>query len=123
MLKIGECIVRVENVEEIGGKRNYMDVSKGGIEMSFTTEVGKISIYLSPSEKDSNKIKVEIDGENRARLNELKDKGKSLGENCLLGGKSVEEAIEHESFERYGSVPSIAIKKARLDHLRNRARG
>ncbi len=49
-----------------------MDVSKGGIEMSFTTEVGEISIYLSPSEKGSNKIKVEIDGENRARLNELK---------------------------------------------------
>ncbi|WP_261983818.1 hypothetical protein [Wolbachia pipientis] len=69
ILKIGESIVRVENVEEIGGKRNYMDVSKGGIEMSFTTEVGKISIYLSPSEKDSNKIKVEVDGENRARLN------------------------------------------------------
>lgn len=56
-----------------------MDVSKGGIEMSFTTEVGEISIYLSPSEKGSNKIKVEIDGENRARLNELKNRGKSLG--------------------------------------------
>ncbi|MBA8757872.1 hypothetical protein HCR18_02065 [Wolbachia pipientis] len=123
ILKIGESIVRVENVEGIEEKRNYMDVSKGGIEMSFTTEVGKISIYLSPSEKDSNKIKVEIDGENRARLNELKNKGKSLRENCLVGGKSVEEAIEHESFERYGSVPSTAIEKTRLDHLSNRARG
>ncbi|WP_264718668.1 hypothetical protein [Wolbachia endosymbiont (group A) of Lasioglossum morio] len=123
ILKIGESIVRVENVEEIGGKRNYMDVSKGGIEMSFTTEVGKISVYLSPSEKGSNKIKVEIDGENRARLNELKDKGKSLGENCLLGGKSVEEAIEHESFERYGSVPNTAMKEPSLDCVANITRG
>ncbi|WP_341810390.1 hypothetical protein [Wolbachia endosymbiont (group A) of Volucella bombylans] len=123
ILKIGESIVRVENVEEIGGKRNYMDVSKGGIEMSFTTEVGEISIYLSPSEKGSNKIKVEIDGENRARLNELKNRGKSLGENCLLGGKSVEEAIEHESFERYGSVPNTAMKEPSLGCVANIARG
>ncbi len=123
ILKIGESIVRVENVEEIGEKRNYMDVSKGGIEMSFTTEVGKISVYLSPSEKGSNKIKVEIDGENRARLNELKDKGKSLGENCLLGGKSVEEAIEHESFERYGSLPNTAMKEPSLDCVANITRG
>ncbi|WP_065094712.1 MULTISPECIES: hypothetical protein [unclassified Wolbachia] len=122
ILKIGESIVRVENVEEIGGKRNYMDVSKGGIEMSFTTEVGEISIYLSPSEKDSNKIKVEIDGENRARLNELKDKGKSLGENCLLGGKSVEEAVEHKSFERYGSVPNTAMKEPSLGCVANIAK-
>ncbi|MBH5361960.1 hypothetical protein HUB90_02545 [Wolbachia endosymbiont of Kradibia gibbosae] len=123
ILKIGESIVRVENVEEIGGKRNYMDVSKGGIEMSFTTEVGEISIYLSPSEKGSNKIKVEIDGENRARFNELKNRGKSLGENCLLGGKSVEEAIEHESFERYGSVPNTAMKEPSLGCVANIARG
>ncbi len=100
-----------------------MDVSKGGIEMSFTTEVGEISIYLSPSEKGSNKIKVEIDGENRARLNELKNRGKSLGENCLLGGKSVEEAIEHESFERYGSVPNTAMKEPSLGCVANIARG
>ncbi|WP_250296646.1 hypothetical protein [Wolbachia endosymbiont of Oedothorax gibbosus] len=123
ILKIGESIVRVENVKGIEEKRNYMDVSKGGIEMSFTTEVGEISIYLSPSEKDSNKIKVEIDGENRARLNELKNRGKSLGENCLLGGKSVEEAIEHESFERYGSVPSTAMKEPSLGCVANIAMG
>ncbi len=64
-----------------------------------------------------------IDGENRARLNELKNRGKSLGENCLLGGKSVEEAIEHESFERYGSVPNTAMKEPSLGCVANIARG
>ncbi|MDX5462217.1 MAG: hypothetical protein O7157_01440 [Wolbachia endosymbiont of Tetragnatha montana] len=68
ILKIGESIVRVENVKGIEEKRNYMDVSKGGIEMSFTTEVGKISIYLSPSEKDSNKIKWRLMGKTEQGL-------------------------------------------------------
>ncbi|MDR2831991.1 MAG: hypothetical protein LBV62_03715 [Rickettsiales bacterium] len=42
---IGESIVRVESD---GEERNYTDIS-GSIEMSFTTEVGKISIYLRPN--------------------------------------------------------------------------
>ncbi|MGL9759597.1 MAG: hypothetical protein ACR5LA_13125 [Wolbachia sp.] len=72
--------------------------------MSFTTEAGEISIYLHPSEKDSNKIEVEIDDESEARLNKLKAEKKSLGENCLLGGKSVLEAIGDKGFEKNGSV-------------------
>ncbi|WP_341823390.1 ankyrin repeat domain-containing protein [Wolbachia endosymbiont (group A) of Agelastica alni] len=107
ILQIGESIVRVESID---GKRNYTDILKGSIEMSFTTEVGEISIYLSPSKKDGNKIEVEIDKESEARLNELKAKKKSLGENCLLGGKSVLEAIEDKGFEKNGNVPTESIE-------------
>ncbi len=104
ILQIGESIVRVEGTKD--GKTNYTDVLKSSIEMSFTTEVGEISIYLSPSEKDGNKIEVEIDEESEARLNKLKAEKKSLGENCLLGGKSVLEAIEAKGFKKNGNVPT-----------------
>lgn len=103
ILQIGESIVRVESV---GGKRNYKDILEGSIEMSFTTEVGEISIYLSPSKKGGNKIEVEIDEKSEARLNKLKAEKKSLGENCLLGGKSVLEAIEAKGFKKNGNVPT-----------------
>ncbi|MDR2046051.1 MAG: ankyrin repeat domain-containing protein [Rickettsiales bacterium] len=104
ILQIGESIVRVEGTKD--GKRNYTDVLESSIKMSFTTKVGEISIYLSPSKKDGNKIEVEIDEENKARLNKLKAEKKSLGENCLLGGKSVLEAIEAKGFKKNGNVPT-----------------
>lgn len=100
ILQTGESIVRVEGTKD--GKRNYTDVLKSSIEMSFTTEVGEINIYLSPSKEDGNKIKVEIDDESKERLNKLKAEKKSLGENCLLGGKSVLEAIEDKGFKKNG---------------------
>lgn len=112
ILKIGGSIVRVESID---GKRNYTDILKGSIEMSFTTEVGEISIYLSPSKKDGNKIKVEIDEENKARLNKLKAEKKSLGENCLLEGKSVLEAIEAKGFKKNGNIPTESIKTIKDD--------
>ncbi|GFY65235.1 ANK_REP_REGION domain-containing protein [Trichonephila inaurata madagascariensis] len=104
IIKIGESIVRVEGTKD--GKKNCTDILKGRIKMSFTTEVGKISIYLSPSKKDGNKIEVEIDEENKARLNKLKAEKKSLGENYLLGGESVLEAIEAKGFKKNGNVPT-----------------
>jgi len=111
ILQIGESIVRVEGTKD--GKTNYTDVLKSSIKMSFTTEVGEISIYLSPSEKDGNKIEVEIDDESEARLNKLKAEKKSLGESCLLGGKNVLEAIENKDFKKNGNVstePTETIK-------------
>ncbi|WP_250294957.1 hypothetical protein [Wolbachia endosymbiont of Oedothorax gibbosus] len=112
-LKIVESIVRVERVN---GKRNYTDIL-GSIKMSFTTEAGEISIYLHPSEKDSNKIEVEIDKESEARLNKLKAEKKSLGENCLLGGKSVLEAIEDKGFKKNGSVFTESTETTKVIHL------
>lgn len=98
ILQIGESIIRVES---IGRKRNYTDVLGGGIEMSFTTEVGKISIHLCPG--DSNIIKVKLDGENQEKFDKLKDQS-SLGESCLLGGKSVLQAVKDRGFERNGGI-------------------
>ncbi|WP_353282488.1 ankyrin repeat domain-containing protein [Wolbachia endosymbiont (group A) of Myopa testacea] len=108
ILQVGESIVRVEGTKD--GKRNYTDVLESSIKMSFTTEAGEINIYLSPSEKDSNKIEVEIDDESEERLNKLKAEKKSLGENCLLGGKSVLEAIEEKGFKKNGNVPTESIE-------------
>ncbi len=105
ILQIGKSIVRVESV---GKKRNYTDTLKGSIEMSFTTEVGEISIYLSPSKEGGNKIKVEIDEENKAKFNKLKDKS-SLGKDCLLEGENVSEVIG-KNFESV-STESIEITK------------
>lgn len=107
ILQIGESIVRVES---INGKRNYKDILKGSIKMSFTTEVGEISIYLSPSKEGGNKIEVEIDDESEARLNKLKAEKKSLEENCLLEGESVLEAIEDKGFKKNGNVPTESIE-------------
>ncbi|GFR17166.1 uncharacterized protein TNCT_706171 [Trichonephila clavata] len=112
IIKIGESIVRVEGTKD--GKKNCTDILKGRIKMSFTTEVGKISIYLSPSKKDGNKIEVEIDEENKAKFNKLKDKS-SLGKNCLLEGKSVLEAIEAKGFKKNGNVPTESIKTIKDD--------
>ncbi|WP_265021657.1 hypothetical protein [Wolbachia endosymbiont (group A) of Icerya purchasi] len=98
ILQIGESIIRVES---IGKKRNYTDVLGDSIEMSFTTEVGEISIHLCPG--DSNIIKVKLDGENQEKFNKLKDKS-SLGKSCFLGGKSVLQAVNDKGFERNGRI-------------------
>ncbi|WP_265045185.1 MULTISPECIES: hypothetical protein [unclassified Wolbachia] len=101
ILQIGESIIRVENV---GGKRNYTDVLEGSVEMSFTTEVGKISIYLSSRDEGSNRIKVELDEKSQGKFDKLKDQ-LSLGESCFLGGKSVLQAVKDGGFERNGGIP------------------
>ncbi|WP_265035258.1 MULTISPECIES: coiled-coil domain-containing protein [unclassified Wolbachia] len=98
IVQVGKSIIRVESIE---GRRNYTDISGDIIEMSFTTEVGEISIHLCPNEKDSNKIEVRLVDE--VRFNKLENKS-SLGLNCLLGGKSVLTAIEYGYFKRNSSV-------------------
>ncbi|QJT94808.1 hypothetical protein HGO53_06850 [Wolbachia endosymbiont of Diaphorina citri] len=100
ILQIGKSIIRVES---IGRKRNYTDVLGGGIEMSFTTEVGKISIHLCPSDEGNNIIEVNLDGESQEKFDKLKDQS-ILGESCLLGGKSVLQAIKDKGFERNGGI-------------------
>lgn len=115
ILQIGENVVRVEKNED--GKRNYTDVLHGDIEMSFTTEVGEISIHLCPSKEGNKKIEVKIDDENKSRYNKLKDKS-SVGKNCLLEGESVSEVIG-KSVERNDGVEttekvSSALKQVYL---------
>ncbi|TVS96538.1 hypothetical protein COM42_002685, partial [Wolbachia pipientis] len=106
IFQIEESIVKVEITED--GKRNYTDILKGGIEIFFTTKIGEISIYLSPSKKDGNKIKVEVDEENKARFNKLKDKS-SLGKNCLLERENVSEVIS-KNFKMSDSVSTESIE-------------
>ncbi|WP_353285939.1 hypothetical protein [Wolbachia endosymbiont (group A) of Rhorus exstirpatorius] len=101
ILQIGESIIRVESV---GRKRNYTNVLGSGIEMYFTSEVGKISIHLCPSNEDSNIIEVKLDGESQEKFDKLKDQS-SLGESCLLGGKNVLQAIKNKGFERNSGIP------------------
>lgn len=121
ILQIGKSIVRVESNNE---KRNYLDICKQGVTLSFDSEAGKISIHLNPKE-NSNKIEVEIDKESEARLNKLEDKGKSLGEGCLLGRKSVWKAIQDKNFERNRSIPTNVIEQPNVatntpqSHLEN----
>ncbi|MCA4774203.1 hypothetical protein [Wolbachia endosymbiont of Mansonella perstans] len=115
VFRIGESIVRFE--EDKDEKRNYTDVLQGGIEMSFTTKAGKISIHLYPSStetkdgKTENKgIKVEIDEENKIRFFQLEDEEKkNLGKNYLLEGKSVADVIA-KSLEKNGDVPTSSAK-------------
>lgn len=101
---IGESVVKVES---IGQKRNYVDVLNSGIVLSFESVIGKISIHLYPDAADNNKIKVELDevSEDKIRKNIDKLKNKNtMGENFLLGGKSVMQAILDGNFERNVNV-------------------
>lgn len=101
---IGESVVKVES---IGQQRNYADVLNSGIVLSFESVVGRISIHLSPDEADSKKIKVELDQESedkiRKNIDKLQNKS-TMGENFLLGGKSVMKAILDGNFERNVNV-------------------
>ncbi|MEY2393430.1 hypothetical protein [Wolbachia endosymbiont of Tettigetta isshikii] len=115
ILQIGENVVRVEKNED--GKRNYTYVTHCDIEMSFTTEVGEISIHLCPSKEGNKKIEVKIDDENKSKFNKLKDKS-SVGKNCLLEGESVSKVI-CKSIERNDGVEttedvSSALKQVYL---------
>ncbi|MFL3877175.1 hypothetical protein [Wolbachia endosymbiont of Trichogramma kaykai] len=80
--------------------------------MSFTIEVGKISIHLRSSDKDNNKIEVKISDDDEKKLDQLKDK-EEIGENCLLGGYSVHDAIKRGYFEKYEHYVNL-LKKITL---------
>nr|WP_253309791.1 hypothetical protein [Rickettsia endosymbiont of Ceutorhynchus assimilis] len=77
--------------------------------MSFTTEVGKISIHLRSSDKDNNKIEVKISDDDKKKLDQLKDK-EEIGENCLLGGYSVHDAIKRGYFEKHETLRQSSEK-------------
>ncbi|MDR2045997.1 MAG: hypothetical protein LBP77_03395 [Rickettsiales bacterium] len=57
IMQIGKSIVRAESYN---GKRNYLDVLKQGVTLSFDNEAEKISIHLNPKE-NSNEIEVKLD--------------------------------------------------------------
>ncbi|RDD33883.1 hypothetical protein Wcon_02084 [Wolbachia endosymbiont of Cylisticus convexus] len=95
-LKIGGSIVRID----IKGKdRNYTDIAgSDGIVLTFYTSLGELEVELYLDEEDENFIWVEV--RDQGKLEKLKSCNEEIGENCLLGGLSVNQAIEQGYFER-----------------------
>ncbi|MDR2831639.1 MAG: hypothetical protein LBV62_01860 [Rickettsiales bacterium] len=71
---------------------------------------------MNPNKEDSNKIEVKLDENSKEAFEELKKRELSLGENCLLEGKSVLDVID-KSFKRDSSVPDTSMKKTQLSPL------
>lgn len=108
-LKCGRNIVKIGNSEvEIkteNGMRNYIDLTEGSsITLIFCTSLGELKIGLCPHEENKNWIKVEVSDEGLLLLKEIKSYNEEIGQNCLLGGLSVIEAIDQGVFPRSGGL-------------------
>ncbi|WP_264329746.1 MULTISPECIES: ankyrin repeat domain-containing protein [unclassified Wolbachia] len=106
-LKCGRNIVKIGNSEvEIKtekGKRNYTDLTEGSdVVLTFYTSLGELEVRLRPDIKNKSHIKVEVC--NQDLLKQLKDCKEKIGENCLLGELSVNQAIEQGFFVRSGKL-------------------
>ncbi|WP_047758968.1 hypothetical protein [Wolbachia endosymbiont of Armadillidium vulgare] len=95
-LEIGGSKVIVEFKKE---ERNYTDIAgSDGIVLIFYTSLGKLEVELYLDEEDENLIGVEV--RDQEKLEKLKSCKEEIGQNCLLGGLSVNQAIEQGYFER-----------------------
>ncbi|WP_349967862.1 hypothetical protein [Wolbachia endosymbiont of Armadillidium arcangelii] len=95
-LEIGGSKVIVEFKKE---ERNYTDIAgSDGIVLTFYTSLGKLEVELYLDEEDENLIGVEV--RDQEKLEKLKSCKEEIGQNCLLGGLSVNQAIEQGYFER-----------------------
>ncbi len=105
-VKCGRNIVKIGNSEvEIkteDGKRNYTDLTEGsGIVLTFYTSLGELEVRLYPDENNKKLIRVEVSDED---LFEEIASHEEIGQNCLLGGLSVIEAIDQGVFARSGGL-------------------
>lgn len=114
-VKCGRNIVKIGNSEvEIkteDGIRNYTDLTEGSdIVLTFYTSLGELKVRLYPHETNKNWIKVEVSDEDRLLLEEIDsyneeiESYEEIGQNCLLGGLSVIEAIDRGVFARSGGL-------------------
>ncbi|RDD33698.1 putative metal-binding protein [Wolbachia endosymbiont of Cylisticus convexus] len=95
-LEIGESKVIVEFEEK---SRNYTDIAgSDGIVLTFYTSLGELEVELYLDEEDENLIGIEV--RDQEKLEKLKSCNEEIGENCLLGGLSVNQAIKQGYFER-----------------------
>ena len=107
-LKLGGNIVRlgeseVEIKPEKNGRRNYVDVlDNSAFDITFSTSLGSLNIIIYHNLENYHQVQVEVRGESKKIWNELQKKGEILGSGCLLGGISVDEAIEQGYFMRSG---------------------
>ncbi|BAA89657.1 gp32 [Wolbachia sp. wKue] len=105
-VKCGRNIVKIGNSEvEIkteDGIRNYTDLTEGSsIVLTFYTSLGELEVRLYPDENNKKLIRVEVSDED---LFEEIASHEEIGQNCLLGGLSVIEAIDQGVFARSGGL-------------------
>ncbi|MFP3016844.1 MAG: ankyrin repeat domain-containing protein [Wolbachia sp.] len=113
IIKIGKNEVEIITAN---GIRNYTNLIDGSdIVLTFPTSQGELEVRLYPDKQNKGRIKVEV--MNQDLLEQLKNCGEKLGENCLLGGYSVYDAIEQGYFEKPGhfqSSETISTSKKRV---------
>ncbi|WP_264337517.1 hypothetical protein [Wolbachia endosymbiont (group B) of Dolichovespula media] len=96
IIKIGES--EVEIITQ-GGIRNYTDLADGSdIVLTFDTSFGELEVRLYPDKENENLITVEVN--DKDLLDKIENYNEKIGKNCLLGGLSVNEAINLGSFNR-----------------------
>ena len=94
----------VEVIEE-RGVRNYTDLADGSdVVLIFYTTQGELKVGLYPDKKDKNLIRVKVEVGYQEKWERLKNCKEEIGENCRLGGLSVNEAIGEGSFVRSGKL-------------------
>ncbi|WP_353286515.1 hypothetical protein [Wolbachia endosymbiont (group A) of Crataerina pallida] len=99
IVKIGKSEVEIKTED---GKRNYIDLTEGsGIVLTFYTSLGELEVRLYPDENNKKLIRVEVSDED---LFEEIASHEEIGQNCLLGGLSVIEAIDQGVFARSGGL-------------------
>ncbi|WP_353276313.1 ankyrin repeat domain-containing protein [Wolbachia endosymbiont (group B) of Villa cingulata] len=94
-----------------GGVRNYTDLI-GNIVLTFHTDLGKVDARLYSDVQDEGKIIVEVSNKEEI-LEKFKNYKEELGENCLLGGSSVYDAIKQGYFKR----PEEVLEKDSIYHI------
>ncbi|WP_264723632.1 ankyrin repeat domain-containing protein [Wolbachia endosymbiont (group A) of Cheilosia soror] len=115
IVKIGKSEVEIKTEN---GIRNYTDLTEGSdIVLTFYTSLGELEVRLCPHEENKNWIKVEVSEEGLLLLDEIDSYNEAIedcnegienyekiGQNCLLGGLSVIEAIDRGVFARSGGL-------------------
>ncbi|WP_353272236.1 ankyrin repeat domain-containing protein [Wolbachia endosymbiont (group B) of Alcis repandata] len=112
VIAIGES--EIEILTE-GGVRNYTDLI-GNIVLTFHTDLGKVDARLYSDVQDEGKIIVEVSNKEEI-LEKFKNYKEELGENCLLGGSSVYDAIKQGYFKRPEEVDSIYHVSSSLENI------
>ncbi len=99
IVKIGKSEVEIKTEN---GIRNYTDLTEGSsIVLTFYTSLGELEVRLYPDENNKKLIRVEVSDED---LFEEIASHEEIGQNCLLGGLSVIEAIDRGVFARSGGL-------------------
>lgn len=95
---------------EKGGERNYIGLSDGsGFIMTLHSNLGEFKIKLSHDKENYDLVQVTV--EDKELWNKLREEGGVIKENCLLGGKTIEKAIEEGGFKRSGMFSKEQAKE------------